>query len=813
MGGQNAIPNYVNTDSGNPGLYGTLGSFDAANTPGSRDGASTWIDPSGNLWLFGGDGYAANGTAGYLNDLWEYSPATNQWAWMGGPSITPGTSLASGYFGVYGTLGQPSTANLPGSRANALAWVDSEGSFWLFGGYGYAQTGAGALNDLWKYTPYTGEWTWMGGSNIASGSGTGGIAGVYGTKGQADSTSYPGSRYFSAAWTDRSGNLWLFGGYGFDSVGTVGELNDLWKYDPVTNQWTWVSGSAKVPGEGLGQPGVYGTRGTPAPGNVPSGRETGTQWIDNAGNFWLFGGFGSDVNAGAAYFLNDLWEFNVTTGEWAWRAGSPTVAGYGTYGTLGVPAANNDPGGRVYSAGWTDNDGNLWLFGGNGFAANATGGLLSDLWEFLPASGQWVWMGGSSDGNAVGGPGVYGKVGVPAATNLPGTRMSASQWTDNHGVFWLLGGSGFDSADHQGYLNDLWNYTVAGTVPPVPAPTFTPASGTYQFGQAVTLGDSAGGASFYYTTDGKTAPTVHATPYTGPIALTGSETIQAIAVKNGSPASYTAAAVYSVFAAPPTFGVPAGAYTSVQTVTLSDTAPGAAIYYTTDGSTPATSSTLYQGAISVSASETISAIAVAAGMSASTVATAAYTINLPPPTFSVSGTAVTLSPGATGTSTITITPANGFTGSVSLTAAIASSPAGAVDKPTFSFGTTSPAIITAGAAGTATLTISTTPAAAGAAAATRALGGTWMPGGATAIACILFAALGVRRRSLLRYLGICLLSFAVLFSVSACGSGGNTGATGGGTADPGTTPGTYSITVTAASGSLMQSSTVTLTVN
>jgi hypothetical protein len=35
----------------------------------------------------------------------------------------------------------------------------------------------------------------------------------------------PGSRY--ASWTDSSGNLWLFGGYGFDSGNTLAFLNDL----------------------------------------------------------------------------------------------------------------------------------------------------------------------------------------------------------------------------------------------------------------------------------------------------------------------------------------------------------------------------------------------------------------------------------------------------------------------------------------------------------------------------------------------------------------------------------------------------------
>ena len=76
-------------------------------------------------------------------------------------------------------------------------------------------------------------------------------------------------------------------------------------------------------------------------------------------------------------------------------------------------------------------------------------------------------------------------------------------------------------------------------------------------------------------------------------------------------------------AAAPTFSPAAGSYGTAQSVTLTDATTGAAIYYTTDGSTPTASSTKYTAPISVSASETIKAIAAASGDTNSSVGSAA----------------------------------------------------------------------------------------------------------------------------------------------------------------------------------------------
>ena len=121
-----------------------------------------------------------------------------------------------------------------------------------------------------------------------------------------------------------------FGGNGYDSAGTEGDLNDLWMFNPTSGMWTWVSGSATLGANGI-QPGVWGTQGVPAPSNVPSGREASVSWIDSSGNLWLFGGYGADVT-GVWHGLNDLWEFNPKNNTWTWIGGTDEADEPGTYG-------------------------------------------------------------------------------------------------------------------------------------------------------------------------------------------------------------------------------------------------------------------------------------------------------------------------------------------------------------------------------------------------------------------------------------------------------------------------------------------------
>jgi len=174
----------------------------------------------------------------------------------------------------------------------------------------------------------------------------------------------------------------------------------------------------------------------------------------------------------------------------------------------------------------------------------------------------------------------------------------------------------------------------------VPSAVIAPGSETIHKATTVTLTDANAKAQLYYTTDG-TNPTAAGPSdklYTTSLTISATTTLQVAAYTtvtdaggnaygSWSPVTSATYTFVELAAAAPVFTPPGGTYLKAQSVTLTDATAGTTIYYTTNGAVPTASSTKYTGAIAVTASGTIQAIAIESGYVNSPIATAAYVIN------------------------------------------------------------------------------------------------------------------------------------------------------------------------------------------
>jgi N-acetylneuraminic acid mutarotase len=773
-----------NTNSFARGVYGVLGSPTAGNFPGAHQLSSTWTDKSGNLWFFGGAGFDVQGVGpSLMNDLWKFNPSTSEWTWMAGTKavgsvvdgpIGTGSACISqgtcGPSGVYGTLRQPGAANQPGGRDGAASWADAQGNLWLFGGHGYDSIGTALdLNDLWKFDASLSQWAWMGGDSTIShtcfgsalsGYYCGGKWGVYGTRGAPDPGNLPGGREGAVTWTDNQGNFWLFGGYQINTA-TQSQyfFNDLWEFVPSSNQWTWIAGSNSTQNADCfqemnmgiafcGHPGAYGTLQIPSSNNLPGSRSNSTAWVDSHGKLWLFGGWSFDAT-GAFSEMNDLWEFDTTTSAWTWIGGSSnslSSLNSSEYGTLGLPSIGNLPRARWGASGWTDKNGNLWLFGGIGCGLFEVSCVseFNDLWAYNPGANEWAWMGGSNvqTFSGIDQPGVYGMPGVPAVANVPGARYLAANWADDSGQFWLMGGGGYAIPSTWDYLNDFWKYQPSA---PDPVPSFglsVSPTGTPD-GSVVATPGSSGIA---------TISVVVAVGFNSAVALTAAN-LPAGVTATFNPGSVTGAGSTQV-----TIAVDASALLGLHAITITGTS----------------------------------------GTTSTNTVLMLHIVTGPPPSFSLSSSAASLSmkAGGSGTVSFTVTPSNGFGSSVGF--ACSGLPAGT----TCSF---NPATVTPNGRNA----VSTTLTIAAAASALNAVpvSNPFLP--ATFIAFLGGLFLSKKRRTLATWPAAFFLS-AGLFVLAACG-GGSAGSGGGG--GGGTPPTTATVTVTATSGNIQQTTIISLTIN
>ena len=764
--------------------------------------------------------------------------APNEWTWINGPQNAVNSNP------VWGTLGTLAAGNLPARRYRAAHWTDDNGNLWLFGGFGYGSS-IGQIwifrNDLWEFSPSLNEWGWMGGSDDTGVPSEGGMPGIYGTLGASSSTNIPGGREGASSWSDSNGNFWLFGGSGFDSAGTFGRLNDLWIFEPDTSEWTWVSGSnisnncfeANTYTFCAGQSGIYGTQGTAAPTNTPGAREGSATWGDKAGNLWLFGGVGIDPTAQVNYYFNDLWKFSLSTRQWTWVSGNstpgpqvacqfdpngsfPSDCGYpGIYGTLDSPTPANTPGARTGANTWVDRNGNLWLFGGEGFDAVGNINPMNDLWEFTPSNSQWTWKGGASSvalcisdwidecsGFLL--PGTYGTQGVPAVGNLPSYTSEAATWTDTAGNFWLF--SGVEASYSNGLWppgqywgwNDLWMYSPS-------ANEWTWMTGT----EIAKLGPSSSNGSF--GTQGVPAASNNPPTLTGAAAWNdlngnfwlfgGANDDYFNAMWEFQPSAPTPEPSFALIAAASSVNVTGGAsssstvslivgggFDSLVALTASGQPSGVTVSYSPSSITGTESSQITIAAVSSVTPGTYPITVIGTSGAITETTTINAVVTAPQPSFALSANpgSLTISSSSRGSVTLNVTPQNGFNSAVNFACS---------GQPGSVMCTFNPTTVTpSGSAITTQLTFT--------AAAYASAQSSRTPLLPAAMLCLASCALIEKRRRNLRTWFLLAIFAISVGTLGACGAGNS----GGG----GTNPITSTVTVTATSGSIQETTTITL---
>jgi hypothetical protein len=171
-------------------------------------------------------------------------------------------------------------------------------------------------------------------------------------------------------------------------------------------------------------------------------------------------------------------------------------------------------------------------------------------------------------------------------------------------------------------MSETYTLKVSSPIADIPAGAYGPS-------QMINFTSATNAATVHYTTDGS-APTCASA--SGPVAVTASTLVKAIACKANFSDSNVANFAYTIngAAANPTANVPPGTFGSAQSVSLASTTPGVSIYYTLDGTTPSISSIPYVSPIAVAATMTIKAIALKSGYSASGISLFTYTINAVP---------------------------------------------------------------------------------------------------------------------------------------------------------------------------------------
>ena len=337
---------------------------------------------------------------------------------------------------------------------------------------------------------------------------------------------------------------------------------------------------------------------------------------------------------------------------WAWGYNGQGEVGDGTITNRNSPVLSSGVDSIVALAGGTkfavavSSDGRVWTWGDNTYGSLGDGTYNARLTPTQISDAGFAWhvatpsfssMGGSYTYTTsvtiscatIGATIHYTTNGIDPTTSDPtitsGYSLSITQSMTVKAKAWLAG------APPSNVTSATWTMNL-------PTPSFSPGGGTYSSAPSVTISNSVTGTEIHYTIDGST-PTAGSPVYTGPVTIATATTLQAIALKSGWTTSPVWLANYVLnygTLAAPTF-TPSPTQIGYGTQVALSAATGATIRYTTNGTTPTTSSPIYTTPISVTGTITIYAKAYKQDWTASAQSGGQYTVKVGAPTFSPSG--------------------------------------------------------------------------------------------------------------------------------------------------------------------------------
>jgi len=377
-------------------------------SPGVRGYHSFTRLPNDSVLLFAGSGDvdSAEPLGGNSNGLWRFDPQANQWYFLSGNKTlnSPGLYTSSGN-------GYPSARGLP---AAALL---SNLSLIYFSGL---QNTSMYFNDLWRYDTQTNKWYFMNGNSVIN------------SLGSYTTLATPSARYDVSFAVLLNESLIAFGGIGFNASNVTGYLNDLWRYEPLSNQWFFINGNKTL-----------NVLSSYSETLMPGGRG-GYSMVTLANNtVLLFGGVGTFIATNG--YTNEMWLYDPSLNIYYFVNGITTPNFLGNNSTVGL----GFPGSRTTSFTPFLN-GSIFLFGGYGFdTSNYYTDYLNDAWRYDPNTNLWYFLVGNESINTL--PNFDGY-------NVPNGRLSPTVVLSNSSAIFFGGRANFSGGEV--FINDVWIFGI-----------------------------------------------------------------------------------------------------------------------------------------------------------------------------------------------------------------------------------------------------------------------------------------------------------------------------------------------------------------